>query len=61
MFRQAGDRGLKFCEMPFLVMLEVNPDTVKDFFQMFGSRGERHPFARGSALGVLPKIGKIAA
>ena len=42
-------------------MLEVNPDTVKDFFQMFGSRGERHPFARGSALGVLPKIGKIAA
>ena len=35
--------------------------TVKDFFQMFGSRGERHPFARGSALGVLSKIGKIAA
>ena len=50
-----------FCEMPFLIVLEVNPDTVKDFFQMFGSRGECHPFARGSALGVLPKIGKIAA
>ena len=47
--------------MPFLIVLEINADTVKDFFQMFGGRGECYPFARRSALGILPKVGKVAA
>ena len=37
---QARNGRLKFCKMPFSIVLKVNPDTVKDFFQMFGSRGE---------------------
>ena len=37
---QSRNRGLVFCDMQLPVVFAVNPDTVKDFFQMLGSRGE---------------------
>ena len=37
---QSRNRGLVFCDVQLPVVFAVNPDTVKDFFQMLGSRGE---------------------
>ena len=37
---QSYNRGLVFCDMQLHVVFAVYPDTVKDFFQMLGSRGE---------------------
>ena len=37
---QSCNRGLVFCDMQLPVVFAVYPDTVKDFFQMLGSRGE---------------------
>ena len=37
---QSRNRGLIFCDMQLPVVFAVYPDTVKDFFQMLGSRGE---------------------
>ena len=37
---QSCNRGLVFCDVQLSVVFAVYPDTVKDFFQMLGSRGE---------------------
>ena len=37
---QSRNRGLVFCDVQLPVVFAVYADTVKDFFQMFGSRGE---------------------
>ena len=37
---QSRNRGLVFCDMQLPVVFAVYADTVKDFFQMLGSRGE---------------------
>ena len=37
---QSRNRGLVFCDVQLPVVFAVYADTVKDFFQMLGSRGE---------------------
>ena len=49
-------KGLKFGKVPCFPVLNVNTDTVKDFFHVSGGGGECYPFPGGSSPASAPRL-----